>query len=130
MGEIMVVEADESDGTVAGYSPDYSIITNIEYDHMEHHDSEAAFVGCFEKLIEKTKDTVYFCADDRMAKKLCINNPKCKPYGFPEPALPLPIPGNHNQWNASAACAVSKHWKTDAEIFKAFETIRPIGATF
>ncbi|HEY5653726.1 MAG TPA: Mur ligase domain-containing protein, partial [Pontiella sp.] len=66
-GEIMVVEADESDGTVAGYTPDYSIITNIEYDHMEHHKSEEAFVSCFEQLIQNTAHKVFYCAGDSMA---------------------------------------------------------------
>ncbi|MDF7823496.1 Mur ligase domain-containing protein [Pontiellaceae bacterium B12227] len=129
-GGIMVVEADESDGTVAGYTPDYSIITNIEYDHMEHHDSETAFIGCFEKLIAQTKDTVFYCADDPIAQRLCSANPKCKPFSFPESRIKLPIPGKHNQWNAAAAWAVSKHWKTDAEIFQALENIEPIGRRF
>lgn len=129
-GDIMVVEADESDGTVAGYTPDYSIITNIEYDHMEHHASEAAFIGCFEKLIEQTQDTVYFCADDPGAKKLCSDHAKCKPYDLPAEVIPLPIPGKHNQWNASAARTVSRHWKTDEEIFQALENISSIARRF
>lgn len=128
-GEIMVVEADESDGTVAGYSPDYSIITNIEYDHMEHHDSEVAFIGCFQKLIDQTKETVYFCSEDPQARRICSQNPKCEPYELLE-KIKLPIPGKHNLWNASAACAVSRHWKSDAEIFQALSNIRPIARRF
>jgi UDP-N-acetylmuramate-alanine ligase len=128
--EIMVVEADESDGTVAGYTPDYSIITNIEYDHMEHHASEGAFIACFERLIEQTKKTVYFCADDPIAKKLCTGNPKCEPYFYPVPAWPLPMPGKHNQWNASAAMAVSKHWKSEAELLASLDKIEPIARRF
>ncbi len=128
-GEIMVVEADESDGTVAGYSPDYAIITNIEYDHMEHHDSEAAFIGCFEKLIQQTKKTVYYCSADPIARRICSENPTCESYDVIE-GLKLPIPGKHNLWNASAAAAVSRHWKTDAEIFRALENIRPVARRF
>ena len=129
-GEIMVVEADESDGTVAGYTPDYSIITNIEYDHMEHHDSEAALIGCFEKLIEQTKKTVIYCAEDPIAKKLCAEHPKGEPYRYPIPPIQLPIPGKHNQWNASAAYTVSKHWKTKEEILQALAKIQTIGRRF
>ncbi len=128
-GKIMVVEADESDGTVAGYSPDYSIITNIEYDHMEHHDSEAAFIGCFQKLIDQTKETVYFCAADPQAKRICSQNPKCEPYERLK-NLKLPIPGKHNLWNASAVCAVSKHWKADVEIVQSLSNIQPIARRF
>lgn len=129
-GETMVVEADESDGTVAGYTPDYAVITNIEYDHMEHHASEAAFIGCFERLIEQTRKTVFYCAEDPIAGRLCSTHPKCVPYAFPSAPIPLPMPGRHNQLNASAAAAVSRLWKTDAEIFQALENIRRVGRRF
>jgi UDP-N-acetylmuramate--alanine ligase len=127
---LMVVEADESDGTVAGYSPDIAIITNIEYDHMEHHASEAAFIGCFERLIENTKQKVYYCAEDPIAGKLCAANPKCEPYQIPPGGLKLPFPGLHNQWNAAAALAVAKTWKSESEIRRALEKIHPIQRRF
>ncbi len=129
-GKIMAVEADESDGTVAGYAPDYAIITNIEYDHMEHHASEEAFIGCFEKLIENTKQKVFYCAGDPIASRLCGGHRKCEPYYFPTTRLPLPLPGNHNQWNAAATRAVAGLWKTEPEIVRAFENIEPVRRRF
>ncbi len=129
-GETMVVEADESDGTLVGYTPDFTVITNIEYDHMEHHASEADFIGCFEQLIENTRQKVYYCADDPISVRLCSGNPKCEPFHFPESRIPLPIPGNHNQWNAAAARAVSKPWKTDGEIFQALGKMEPVRRRF
>jgi UDP-N-acetylmuramate--alanine ligase len=129
-GECMVVEADESDGTIAGYSPDYAVITNIEYDHMEHHASEAAFVGCFEKLIQQTKNRVYYRVDDPISRRLCDGNPKCKPFCLPLIPYPLSLPGRHNQWNAAAGMAVSKPWKSDDEIMEALRRIRPIRRRF
>ncbi len=129
-GEVMVIEADESDGTITGYTPDYSIITNIEYDHMEHHDSEAAFIGCFEALIEQTKKTIFYCADDPIAKRLGSEHPKCEPYDFPASQIILPFPGKHNQLNASATVAVSRFWKTEREIFQALEKMQPIRRRF
>lgn len=129
-GEMMVVEADESDGTVAGYTPDYSIVTNIEYDHMEHHASESDFIGCFEQLIQNTKKSVFYCADDPISQTLCASNAKCEPFCFPEPRLPISWPGNHNQWNAAAAVAVSKRWKSESEIFQSLEKMRPVRRRF
>jgi UDP-N-acetylmuramate-alanine ligase len=127
---LMVVEADESDGTVAGYTPDYAVITNIEYDHMEHHASEADFVGCFERLIRNTKEKVFYCADDPIARQLCSGNLKCEPFSFIEGLLQLPIPGRHNQWNATAAMAVCTVWKSEEEIRRALANIRPIRRRF
>jgi UDP-N-acetylmuramate--alanine ligase len=129
-GDIMVVEADESDGTVAGYTPDFSVITNIEYDHMEHHASEEAFVGCFKQLIQNTKKTVYYCADDPIADRICAGNSKCEAFSHPASRIPISLPGTHNQWNAAATLAVAMHWKSKAEILHALETIRPIRRRF
>ncbi len=129
-GAIMVVEADESDGTVAGYTPDIAVITNIEYDHMEHHDSEADFIGCFEQLIQNTKDKVYYCGDDPIAQRICSTHPTCESFPYPAPRIPLPLPGNHNQWNAAAALAVCRNWLNDDEIGQAMGNLQPIRRRF
>jgi len=127
---LMVVEADESDGTIVGYTPDYAVITNIEYDHMEHHASEADFIGCFEQLVRNTKERVFYCAADPITGKLCADNPKCEPFFSPAQRIPLPIPGNHNQWNAAAALAVCRQYKPEGEILHALENIKPIRRRF
>lgn len=132
-GEIMVVEADESDGTVALYHPDISVITNIEYDHMEHHADPAAFEDCFRRLIENTREKVIYCADDPAASRLCAGNPKAIGYGtaIPGPAIPeLPLPGLHNRLNALAAALVCRRWKTDEEMGCALQQIRPARRRF
>ncbi len=129
-GDVMVVEADESDGTLAGYAPDISIITNIEYDHMEHHASEAAFINCFEQLIEKTKRAVHYRADDPIARRICSGNAKCRPFHFPMEKISIPLPGRHNQWNAAAAAEACRAWKSEREIFDALGTIHPVRRRF
>jgi UDP-N-acetylmuramate-alanine ligase len=129
-GDVMVVEADESDGTVAGYTPDYAVITNIEYDHMEHHRSEAAFIGCFEQLIQNTKKRVFYRENDPIARRLCCGHPKCESFAYPTERLPVPLPGKHNQWNASAARAVAGNWKSESEILDALGSIKSIRRRF
>ena len=126
----MVVEADESDGTVAGYTPDYAVITNIEYDHMEHHDSEAAFMGCFEQLIQNTRKKIFYRGDDPLAATLCANHPRCEPFAYPASPLVLPLPGKHNQWNAAAAMAVAGLWKRPDEVLGALADIKPVRRRF
>jgi UDP-N-acetylmuramate--alanine ligase len=127
-GQIMVVEADESDGTIANYHPDIAVITNIEYDHMEHHANVEAFEACFKTFIANTKQKIVYCAEDPAAARLCAGNPKAVPYRFAP--LKVSLPGRHNQLNACAAMEVSKGWKTEAEIFQSLEKIKPVRRRF
>jgi UDP-N-acetylmuramate--alanine ligase len=129
-GEIMVVEADESDGTVANYHPDIAVITNIEYDHMEHHASVDAFEACFKTFIANTRCKIVYCAEDPAALRLCKNHPKAVPYEVARDEWRVALPGRHNRLNAAAAIEVSKGWKTEAEIFQALEKIKPVRRRF
>ena len=131
-GEIMVVESDESDGTIALYHPHITVITNIEYDHMEHHDSADSFEGCFEKLIEQTHETIVYCAEDPVATRLCEKNPKAEPYGFHVSnfEVQVSLPGRHNRLNAMAAMSVCRKWKTDHEIATTLAGLRSVKRRF
>jgi UDP-N-acetylmuramate--alanine ligase len=129
----MVVEADESDGTLALYRPDIAVVTNIEFDHMEHFESVEDFEDCFNTFIGNTRKKVIYCADDPRASSLCRPRQKARSYGFSKGAdvrgadlflmesssrfavfatgrkrgtIDLPAPGAHNALNALAATAV------------------------
>ncbi len=130
-GEIMVVEADESDGTVARYHPDIAVITNVEYDHMEHHASFEAFEECFKTLIANTKMAIVYCAEDPVAVRLCSGNDKAIPYTF-EP-LKISLPGRHNQLNACAVRAVCRslgNVLSDEACLQALTQVRPVKRRF
>jgi UDP-N-acetylmuramate--alanine ligase len=131
-GEIMVVEADESDGTIARYHPDIAVITNIEYDHMEHHASVEAFEACFKTFIANTKQKIVYCAEDPAASRLCKNNPKAVPYGFQVSSFKFQVslPGRHNRLNALAAIEVCKQWKPEKEITSALTSLKPVKRRF
>jgi len=66
----LVIEADESDGTLAHYHADTAVVTNIEFDHMEHFDSERAMQACFEAFARQAESGVVFCADDPEAARI------------------------------------------------------------
>jgi len=85
-GTLFVTEADESDGTVSLYAPDTALITNIEYDHMEHFDSREQMEQCFEQLIAQTHRHIIYCADDSTATRLCLGKEKATSYGLIQPA--------------------------------------------
>ena len=46
-GDILVAEADESDGSFAKYHPTIAIITNCEADHLDHYGDEAHYRAAF-----------------------------------------------------------------------------------
>jgi UDP-N-acetylmuramate--alanine ligase len=129
-GEVMVVEADESDGTIVNYHPDIAVITNIEYDHMEHHASVEAFEACFKTFITNTKQKIVYCAEDPAAARLCAGNSKAVSYGVAGGGWRVALPGRHNRLNAMAAIEVSRQWKAEAEICQALEKVKPVRRRF
>jgi len=131
-GEIMVVEADESDGTVALYHPDIAVITNIEYDHMEHHASAEAFEACFLRFAENTKEKIIYCMEDPAAHRLFKAHPKAVPYGLQglHSGVHVSLPGRHNRLNAAAAVEVCRPWKPEEEILRCLGRIQPVRRRF
>ncbi len=128
---LFVTEGDESDGSLALYAPEFAIVTNIEFDHMEHFADVADFEACFSTFMRQAK-RVIFCADDPRAARLASGLPQSVGYGFsaqascraaeieegpafiaytlvrngrPEGRLSLPIPGRHNILNSLAVAA-------------------------
>jgi UDP-N-acetylmuramate--alanine ligase len=108
-GSLMVVEADESDGTAALYSPEIAVITNIEYDHMEHHADEASFINVFRRFAAQAKSVIY-CAEDRLASQLCgLLENACGYRLNPGARIPeFSLPGRHNLLNAQAVRSVAQ----------------------
>lgn len=138
-GEFVVVESDESDGTLAGYHPTVSVINNIEFDHMDYFKDKAAFELCFRKLIDQTKRLVIYNIDDPVCRELCAD--KGLSFGKSENAdyqikniinqvdgmmflvshaeierwIKVPVFGEHNVYNAAAVYAVSTELGLETE---------------
>src|SRR5437016_11795639 len=70
-GEYFVAEGDESDGTLRYFHPEHSLILNIEEEHLDFYADLAAIEEIFAQLIEQTNGTVFFCADDAVATRVC-----------------------------------------------------------
>lgn len=54
-GEHFVVEADESDGSFLHLNPDYSIITNIDLEHLDYYDDIEQIRDAYLKFMNNTK---------------------------------------------------------------------------
>lgn len=84
-GELFVAEADESDGSFLHYRPKYSIITNIDREHLDYYKTFENEVIAFEEFLSRTEKNgcVFACSDDPVVKKLVSGyNGKCVLFGF------------------------------------------------
>ena len=64
-GEFFVAEADESDGSFLYYQPKYSIITNIDYEHLDYYQNFENVLNVYREFINKTSsDGCLFCCSD------------------------------------------------------------------
>ncbi|TLM99695.1 UDP-N-acetylmuramate--L-alanine ligase, partial [bacterium] len=136
LGEYLVAEADESDGSFLKLDPHIAIVTNIEDDHLDHYGSRENIKAAFREFVEKVPDNgfVVLCMDDTNVRDMAGNiHKKLVTYGIHYPArytargimnrglttcaeiffedrrlgqLELNVPGRHNINNAMAAVAV------------------------
>jgi len=79
-GDWCILESDESDGSFIKLSPTYSIITNIDQEHMDYYKNMYSLKELFIKFIEKTPSfgKSFICLDDKnnkeIIKKIKIKN--------------------------------------------------------
>jgi UDP-N-acetylmuramate--alanine ligase len=71
-GEVLVAEADESDGSFRHLHPMAAVITNIDREHLDHYGSEQALREAFVAFANKVPfyGLVVICADDPQAASL------------------------------------------------------------
>ena len=91
-GRLMVVEADESDGSFLHLEPTLAVITNLDREHLDHYrdmdEIEDAFLSFAGKI--PAEGAVILCADDerlrRVAGRLKPLSRRIISYGFKEDA--------------------------------------------
>ncbi len=81
-GEYFVAEGDESDGTLQLFQPEHALILNVEEEHLDYYKDLAAIEEVFAKLLRQTKGTVFYCADDLHAPRICSAHARTISYGF------------------------------------------------
>jgi UDP-N-acetylmuramate--alanine ligase len=74
-GHFFVAEADESDGSFLYYRPKYSIITNIDYEHLDYYKDFRNEIAAFREFINNTKENgcVFASSDDINLKGILKN---------------------------------------------------------
>ena len=72
--EYFIAEADESDNSFLFIKPKYSVVTNVEPDHLEHHGTYENIKKSFEKFIDSTEKLTILCKDCEDMSTLNIKN--------------------------------------------------------
>jgi UDP-N-acetylmuramate--alanine ligase len=132
-GDLVVVEADESDGTFLELAPHHVVVTSVLPDHLDHYGTLHGLVRAFEDFVRAAPGTRVVCADDPVAAALCAPVDAVS-YGFAAHAdyriveyrgsrtgshlvltargeelgaVELAAPGRHNALNAVGATAIA-----------------------
>lgn len=153
--ELFVFEADESDGSLAYYRPHTAIVTNIEWDHVDHFSSESELTDLFETFIGAS-EMVLLNSDDPASMSRRPEHSLCA--GFHERSdllvevigpqrghgqqvlvcfrgescqFELPLPGRYNVSNAAIALlgAVS-HGVSLTDATRSLESFQSVGRRF
>ncbi len=84
-GEWAILEADESDGSFLKLPLNYSIVTNIDYEHIDYYKKFKNLKNCFIEFIEKTPPTgkAIICIDNKNIRKILnkLKNKNILTYG-------------------------------------------------
>lgn len=137
LGEYVVAEADESDGSFLHLPATYAVVTNIDSDHLDHFGSLAAIEAAFVDFVGKIPfyGTAVVCGED-VGVQRCLGRftKPYRTYGFsPEwdywatsievdgvgsrfdlcahngklGSIHIAVPGQHNVLNSLAAAALA-----------------------
>ena len=147
-GKFLVIEADESDGSFLYYRPDYSIITNIDYEHLDYYKDFSNLLATFKEFISRTKDKgcLFGYYDDKNVSSILKNSArKHMLFGLTQEAdifprniimkgltsefdciykgklldrFKLVVAGEHNIVNSLAAIGVAREMGIDLKLIK------------
>lgn len=135
-GRYFVAEVDESDGSFLYFSPKYSVITNIDFEHVDYYHTWDNILEAYRKFIGRTScdGMIIACGDDPRLSELVKGSARpfqtyglsshndllaqglhfngkgmsfdCVRSGKNLGRISLNVPGDHNAVNALACVAV------------------------
>jgi UDP-N-acetylmuramate--alanine ligase len=142
--EYFVFEACEYRRHFLSYTPDYAIMTNIDFDHPDYFANIDDVFSAFQEMALKVKKGIIACGDDEQLQKIQAKVPVLF-YGFAEEndfqarnvkvepsgttfdvyvrntlysTFKIPTFGDHNILNALAVIAICHYEEVDAEVIQ------------
>lgn len=153
VGEWLIAEADESDGSFQKLSPEISVITNIDNDHLDHYKSFDSLERAFFEFGQKIPfyGCLIVCGDDPILTKLFLGfSKRVLFYGFEDHndfilkggsgkysvsnklgesifSFELQFPGRHNGLNALGAALAANQagipWSVSSQGLAKFQGV-------
>lgn len=105
-GELVIAEADESDGSFLKLDPEVAVVTNVELDHHARWSSRAELFGAFAQFAASAPAVVR--GEDEALDLIVPAGARAERFSETAPGpspLELSVPGRHNALNARAALA-------------------------
>jgi UDP-N-acetylmuramate--alanine ligase len=112
----LIAEVDESDGTIDHFSPEVTLLLNVDWDHADRYSNEAMIDEAFRQLIVRTKSQVLLpLKGDLKDRFIETGSATIHTYSTDRD-------GCFNQANAAAACSVLQFLgaEASASIFQSF----------
>ena len=142
-GDWLLIEADESDGSLVKYEPEVGVLLNLDKDHKEMEELHSIF-SIFKSNIKKTvivneahasvliysqnkKNDIGYTDDVGFKMSAFVQTPASIQFNINEVAFDIPVLGKYNMENATAACAAATFagasLKQSAAALKSYEGI-------
>lgn len=131
---ILVIEADEWNGSFWNHTPALTVLTNVDKEHLDSYKTEAGVRAAFRKFLLRTRPggRIVVNIDDKPARDLVDSLKKKYPGRFkqnvhsysvsentaPEIRAAIRLPGKHGASNALAAYTVAKILNVPDEVTK------------
>ncbi len=145
-GDVMVAEADESDGSFLKMKPTIAVVTNIDREHLDHYGDLTEIQDAFARFLSRVPfyGAVVACLDDPNVRAVLARvDRRVIPYGLSSEAeisatdvevagfgssfvarrsgarlgeVRLAVPGRHSVYNALAALAVGLEMDVPFEV--------------
>ena len=79
-GPHFIAELDESDGTFELFHPEIAVITNADWDHVDHYPTRQAVIEAFTRYADGRKEggTLVICAEDEGASQVFEKSSKSR----------------------------------------------------
>lgn len=147
-GKYFVAEVDESDGSFLFFKPAFSVVTNIDYEHLDYYKNWKNILKAYQRFLQQTKKggCVFAYGDDRRLRTLlfggkidfvtygtkegndlragniALNGPSTAFDCFLKRkklgSIRLHVPGEHNILNALAGVAVGHKLGIDFRVIQ------------